>query len=225
MKPIIRKYNLNKYKFRELVQEVFGCKQLENLHLIRRDLFPDEKVLSKPWPFNENTSAYHRVFYDKLDDGWEDIENSYELFIENEIKPLSDESFLYQKFPTFRVNLPDLKSVNKWHNDSDEDHKHPDGEINFHFGVTDCFDTNAIWVESKPKKEDFQPINIKYGEFAEFNGNKCTHGNKINKTNVTRISFDFRVLPISKYKAGKNKTSATQSNKFEVGEYYKEMIV
>ena len=81
MKPIIRKYNLNKYKFRELVQEVFGCKQLENLHLTRIDLFPDEKVLSKPWPFNENTSAYHRVFYDKLDDGWEDIENSYELFL------------------------------------------------------------------------------------------------------------------------------------------------
>mgnify|MGYP003154613124 FL=1 len=132
---------------------------------------------------------------------------------------------MYQKFPTFRVHLPNLKSVNKWHHDSDEDHRHPDGEINFHFGVTDCFDTNAIWVESEPKKEDFEPINIKYGEFAEFNGNKCTHGNKTNVTGITRVSFDFRILPVSKYIKGKNKTSATQSNKFEVGEYYKEMII
>ena len=68
-------------------------------------------------------------------------------------------------------------------------------------------------------------MNIKYGEFVEFNGNKCTHGSKINVTGATRVSFDFRILPISKYIKGKNKTSVTQSNKFEVGEYYKEMII
>tara|TARA_E500000305_G_C4015393_1_gene235267 strand:+ start:823 stop:1497 length:675 start_codon:yes stop_codon:yes gene_type:complete len=224
MKPIIRTYSINKYKWKEMIQDVFECDDLKNIHHLRKDLFPDKNVLSKPWPLNENTTKFHQEFYSKLDNDWDDIKNSYELFIKNEIKPLFNEEFLYQKFPTFRVNLPELKSVNKWHYDSDENHRHPDGEINFHIGITDCFDTNAIWVESEPRKEDFKPINVKYGEFAEFNGNKCTHGNKTNKTEVTRISFDFRVLPISKYKAGKNKTSVTINNKFEEGGYYKKYV-
>ena len=38
-----------------------------------------------------------------------------------------------------------------------------------------------------------------YGQYCMFNGNKCTHGNKPNKTSLTRVSFDFRVIPISKY--------------------------
>jgi hypothetical protein len=224
MKPVIRKYNIKLYNFREMVQNVFECKKLENIHVLRKDLFPGETILSKPWPFNETTTGYQDTFYGKYHDGWEDMIASYELFIKNEIKPLFSEDFLYQRFPSFRVHLPGLKAVNKWHYDSDEDHRHPEGEMNFHFGVTECFDTNAMWVESEPRKEDFRPINIKYGEFVQFDGNKCTHGNKTNTTQNTRISFDFRVLPFSKYKVGKNKTSVTLNTKFEEGVYYKKYV-
>ncbi len=35
------------------------------------------------------------------------------------------------------------------------------------------------------------------GECMSFNGNKCSHYNKINKTGKTRLSFDFRILPLN----------------------------
>jgi hypothetical protein len=225
MKTTIIKYDTKIYRFKELVEEVFNCSELNRIHIHRKDLFPGEELLSKPWPFNEATDDYYKTFYGKLGSGWSEMVNSYEMFVNNEISKLFDEDFLYQYFPSFRIHLPGLKAVNKWHYDSDDYHKHPDGEINFHLSVTDCFDTNAIWVESKPRKEDFEPIEMSYGQFAQFDGNKCTHGNKVNLTGKTRISFDFRILPISKYLKGKNKMSVTKSNKFEVNEYYKEIIV
>ena len=33
-------------------------------------------------------------------------------------------------------------------------------------------------------------------EFIVFNGNKCIHGNKLNDTGKTRVSLDFRIIPI-----------------------------
>ena len=32
-----------------------------------------------------------------------------------------------------------------------------------------------------------------------FNGNNCDHYNEINKTGLTRMSFDFRVFPLNYY--------------------------
>ena len=70
-------------------------------------------------------------------------------------------------------------------------------------------------------KKDFFPMEIDYGEFFNFNGNKCTHGNKTNITKNARVSFDFRILPKSKYQFTNKKTSVTSKKKFVIGEYYK----
>ena len=56
-------------------------------------------------------------------------------------------------------------------------------------------------------------------QFFMGNLNKCKHYNKINRTEQTRVSFDFRVIPQSKYKVCEN-LSATSKNKFVIGEYY-----
>ena len=32
-----------------------------------------------------------------------------------------------------------------------------------------------------------------------FNGGECIHGNKTNNTGKTRVSFDFRILPLENY--------------------------
>ena len=49
------------------------------------------------------------------------------------------------------------------------------------------------------------------------------HGNKINTENKTRLSFDFRVIPFSKYSEvslnAETKFSVSQEIEF-VGEYY-----
>ena len=97
----------------------------------------------------------------------------------------------------------------------------------FEIGCADGGDTkrflNTFGSNLKIYTFDPEPINIKYGEFAEFDGNKCTHGNKINNTGYTRISFDFRIVPLSKYDPEQTLTSESNSNKFIVGEYYKEL--
>ena len=78
-------------------------------------------------------------------------------------------------------------------------------------------------MESEPWKLDFKPIELDYGEYHMFNGNQCLHGNKPNKTNLTRVSFDFRIMPVSKYDSTWNVDSPTSHTKFVIGEYYKEL--
>ena len=67
---------------------------------------------------------------------------------------------------------------------------------------------------------DFKQIELNYGEYHMFNGNQCIHGNKPNKTNLTRISFDFRIMPIKFYDDNTKKISATTKRKFQIGVYY-----
>jgi len=135
--------------------------------------------------------------------------------------------------PTEHLNLY-TESSTKFHSifysklndhwsDGDPLHKHPPGEINFFLPLTKCYGTNTMWVESEPWKLDFKPIELDYGEYFMFNGNQCHHGNKPNKTNLTRISFDFRIMPVSKYDPTWNVDSPTSHTKFVVGEYYKEL--
>jgi hypothetical protein len=213
------------YNFRPLLEQVFECEDLENIHLTHTHLIPDSDTLSKPWPYNENTSNFHSIFYKKLNEPWEEIIDLYERFIDNCVSDLVGERFLYQKFPTFRVHLPNLKAVTKWHYDADRDHRHPLGEINFILPITDMFETNTIWCETAPNRHDYKPIEAAHNQFIKFNGNRRHHGNKENKTSQTRFSFDFRILPIEHTPArglfpeifG---SSATKNKKWEAGGYY-----
>jgi ectoine hydroxylase-related dioxygenase (phytanoyl-CoA dioxygenase family) len=125
--------------------------------------------------------------------------------------------------PSFRVHLPDDKAIHKWHYDSDKDHLHPEWEINFQIALTDMIGTRATWVEVVPGFKNYVPMEMTYGEYYVFNGNKCTHGNKENISGKTRVSFDFRILPKDKYNPTAKK-SVTAKKKFLLGEYYKEVI-
>ena len=219
----IRSYNVKEYNFIKIVEDAFNCKELNQIHNIHKEMLPNAEVLSRPWPLNETTSDFHSKFYKSLDAKWIELSELFDSFIKKEITKTINEPFIYQKFPSFRIQVPGLKAVTKWHCDSDTNHKHPDGEINFIISITEMFDNNTVWVESKPGVGDFKPLNLKQGEYVQFNGNKCIHGNKDNDTGLTRISFDFRILPLKYYTPGKNNNSATKGNKFEIGEYYKEI--
>ena len=159
----------------------------------------------------------------KHKDNWIEFYELYDNFIHTEIVKVVNEPFHYQKWPSFRVHIPSDQAIHTWHCDGDPLHKHPPGEINFFLPLTKCYGTNTIWVESEPWKLDFKPIELDYGEYHMFNGNQCLHGNKPNKTNLTRVSFDFRIMPVSKYDPTWNVDSPTSHTKFIVGEYYKEL--
>lgn len=168
----------------------------------------------------DSITEFHKKFYDKYREGWGEMESWYnDIFIKWVIAPLIDEDFLYQKFPNIRFHLPNNVAVGKTHKDSD--FGHPKFEINFIIPLTESDDTASIWVESEPDKGDFEPMIMRVGELIQFNGNELTHGNKLNLTGKTRVSLDFRVLPISKYNPNNTNTSLTKKTKFIEGEYYK----
>ena len=216
---LIKNYDAEKYNFCKETEKFFDVNvgELNQLHIKREDLLPPQELNFG----NETKTEFHKLFYKNLNSNkGESIKNTYHNFIKDIIAPIFGRTFLYQKFPSFRVHIPNDKAIHKWHYDSDDDHKHPDWEINFQVAMTNMFDSNATWIESVPGIKDFQPMELKVGQFSIFNGNKLTHGNKPNVTNKTRVSMDFRVLPLDRYDASKSLESVTSNRKFTIGGYY-----
>lgn len=210
-------YSTLTYPFKELIQDLYNVKQLQKIHIHLKDMLPKNELNFT----NEASTLFHKKFYSKLNSDWEEFIKIYKKFIYEEVSKIVNKPFLYQYLPSYRVHLPNYQAIHKWHFDSDKDHKHPDGEINFCLAITKMENTTAIWAETSPGKKDFSPMEIDYGEYFNFNGNKCTHGNKINESDDVRISFDFRILPKSKYSLSQKTTSVTSKKKFIIGEYYK----
>jgi len=210
-------YNLEKYNFVQIVEELFECDTLQEIHL---KLPPDIQYKELHKIGEDNKTWFHKVFYKPINEENSKFQELYEKFVYEEIsKHAEEDKFLYQKSPTFRVHIPENIAVGGWH--KDKDYNHPEGEINFIVSLTEANDTSSIWAESSPEKEDFQPLNMVPGEVIQFDGNKCLHGNKVNKTNKSRVSFDFRILPFSKYRPDMAKKSIAIGKSFILGDYYK----
>ena len=104
----------------------------------------------------------------------------------------------------------------------DYDNNHQLGEINVVIALTDMHDSSAIWIESVPGLGDHHAMNLKKGEMSFFNGNTCEHGNKLNETGLTRVSMDFRILPLKFYDPEFLKASTSKKIPMVVGGYYSE---
>lgn len=211
-------YDTEKFNFRKLIQDLYGVEDLSLLHL-KFDKEYDIGGLG-----TDTHTIYHQMFYDKLKSGWTEIEDLYTEFISEIVAPMFSEDFLYQRFPSYRIQLPNNKAVSLVHCDSDENHKHPLGEQNFLFSLTEMKNTNAVWAESEPGLEDYKPMEADFGTLIQFNGNICRHFNKVNEEGKTRISMDFRVLPMSKYDPNYEAKTATANLKFIEGGYYKKFV-
>jgi hypothetical protein len=89
----------------------------------------------------------------------------------------------------------------------------PNGNVNVYLPLTSIWDTNSLYVESRPGAEDFHPLVMDYGQLAIFYGVYCTHFAVTNATRATRVSLDFRLVPGNCYPA----TNADQDRDFQVG--------
>ena len=216
---IVRYYDTQRYPFISEITNFFKVSSLENIHAERRDLLPEKKLNFD----TESITDFHSSYYARQKEGWAKLENTYMSFIKEVIEPIIGEPIICQDMPTFRVHLPGEKAIHKWHYDSDIDHRHPDGEINFQIALTMMTKDNATWCETSPGAEDYFPMVLMPGQFLQFNGNKCTHGNKENKSSASRVSLDFRVLPLSVYDEYSAKSSLNSNKKFVVGGYYREV--
>lgn len=212
---IISKYDVKKYDFKTIISEmlVCDCESLNRIH---------DKSKKSYELFNVDTdqsSVYHRMFYEKMQNQNKFLK-TYINFVKKVIRPQYQESILYQKTPTFRISLPNNLAVGEFHKDSD--YSHSKQEINYFVPITKSFDTNTIWIETEVGSNKFNACNIDYGEILKFDGANLLHGNKINKTEKSRISFDFRVLKKSDYEKNSTsiKRSITQNKSMTIGEYW-----
>lgn len=213
------KYDTNLYNFKNLLQELYNTKNLEDLHL----LLPNQ--YSVPDGINglgkDTDSFFHKIFYEKLKHPWQEFNYLYKKIIKDVIIPsIEEETEIYQASPSYRIQYPNSKAITTIHYDSDENHKHPAGEMNILLPITKMFDSNTIWAESLPGLKDFSPMETDYGEIIIWDGNRCAHYNKSNDTKNTRISMDFRVIPNKFYNENYELNSATTGKKFIIGDYY-----
>jgi ectoine hydroxylase-related dioxygenase (phytanoyl-CoA dioxygenase family) len=149
------------------------------------------------------------------------FKNLYDKFVGECLTKVVDFPFHYQRFPTFRIHQPDNVGVFEFH--KDKEYNHSEHEINIFLPMTTASGTNTIWVESEEDKEDYRPMSARYGEFCLWNGANLKHGSMVNDTPTTRVSFDFRILPVDKYDESKTKESVTGGVNFTIDGYFQEL--
>jgi len=220
-------YDVDIFNFSELFLKhlsSFNIDTLENLHFhLPKTLLPKEVVNVE----NDQSMPIYKILY-KIDKGY-DLNNSnqsgiflntYKDFVHHLSSTIFKEKLIYQRKPTLRIHLPENKSVGGFHRD--RDYNHPIEEINIWVPITSAFNTNTVWIESEFDKADYSPMNLNFGQAVIFDSG-LTHGNKVNIENSTRMSFDFRVIPASKWKKDKKqktKMSLNQNLKFDTNDYY-----
>ena len=211
----ILNYNNEQYDFRPFLKHCFNTLELNNIHNIHN--IHQCGIIDS---FGKDVDTwYHRKFYNYIKSNTE-IKILYEKLITDVILPyLNINEALVQQFPSIRFHLPNNIAIAKKHTDNSLGH--PIGEINFTYSFTDMYDSNTLLVEKMPRLEEYEKIVMKSNNICSFNGNLCNHYNILNETNNTRISMDFRVLPLNYFKNDNINCSISTNKKFIDGDYYK----
>jgi len=227
-------------KLRDIVHNIYKKKYnnfqtFETIHLLLdenvklKEYYNEMPIFGK----NDRESELVTSFYNEMNINYTFL-NEYLNFIKSDIKPLfPDETYLVvQKMPNIRFHLPNCTNIGKRESDSyldtigvhtDREFGHNTNELNVILPITKMFDTNSIFYEENPDSSQdvhtFNSVLLNENEFGIHQFNKCRHYNKINNTNVTRASFDFRIIPYSKFNSEEIQ-SATKNIKFDLGDYY-----
>lgn len=223
-------YDTSKYPFQSMLQRMFGIEDdLAHTH----ELIPNSESIDVFKQQEAVKTEFHRMYYESpMYPVWREL---YYRFLREVIFPTYPEDirdFVVQKDPSFRINLPNNTSIGIRDGETldtsrigmhcDYDFGHPEGEINYILPFTDMYGTNSVYVESAPNIGEFAPIHTQYGNVFRFWGNKCRHFNHINTTGVSRLSYDFRVMPFDAYNESTNGVSY-HNRKFVLGDYYIQM--
>lgn len=223
-------YDVNKYPFVGLVENLFEVDDLSEIHTLLEVKSPGKLFTNE----NDDATKFHDKFYKKLNSGWNELEETYKNFVVMVMRNVFDEnSIIYQASPTFRVQLPnniavggnknDLPERYGWHKDTDGEYAHPPFEKNFIIPLTNSKDTASVFIETFPNSDEFKSANMKVGEFFQFAGGECIHGNKVNVSGKSRVSLDFRVVLKDDYDEKYSESSKLKNKKFQVGGYYREV--
>tara|TARA_A100001011_G_C14296035_1_gene838468 strand:- start:1259 stop:1978 length:720 start_codon:yes stop_codon:yes gene_type:complete len=168
------------------------------LHTLHDSLRNKDEILKQG---TDQNTIFHKAIYSTFDDPdyfSSDFWKSYKKLCINIVQILKDETdfrgeWSIQRFPTIRFQFPNNVSVFEFHRDSN--YSHPLGEINCFYALNQCLNTSALQVEKNLGFEDYEPLNLKSGEYAILNTSIFKHGDLINLTGKTRVSMDFRFIP------------------------------
>lgn len=200
-------YELGDFPFPSLVAETMGIDDLTQLvaDLPKRTWQTDQQ---SPW---------HAAFYA----GFERWQSAYEWFVREVVAPRLDERCYYQRVPTFRVHLPGNVAVGEFHTDAQ--YNHPMGEVSFWLPLTDAYGTCSVWIADD--NEELRPVIAKPGEVVEFSAVERRHGNWVNETGRSRVSFDFRLLPTRMLPTTEGPPTKHTGLQFVPGGYYATEVV
>jgi len=209
--PYKIKYDTKKFPFRETIEKMLNESSLEKIHLKEKiNLIVRETDQKTKW---------HELYYSKYT---EEFKTLYESFVKHLAEAFEYSEIVYQKIPTFRIHQVDNLGVGEWH--KDKAYQHGINEVNFWLPFTNTYDTNTIWTESKEDLKDYSPYDVKYGEVLVFSGANLQHGNKINTTEDTRVSVDFRLVDPNKF-IQNNNSSINGITNFTIGGYFKKISI
>ena len=235
---MIQKHNFEN-PFPKLIQSIFQTEYeftdtLDNLHILfETNLIAQEEIeyhkQIHDWK-NDRNSIFIKKFHKYVDTN-PYFNETYIQFIQRYIRPLFPEEthLAIQKTPNIRFSLPNSVAIGRDPQDpinivglhSDSMFGHNEHEMNFIVPITPMFSTNSIYyepfIDSNIIPQEYENLILNPDEFMQVYFNKLKHCNKVNQTNKTRISFDMRVIPYSKYMENHDFFKGT---KFELGKYY-----
>lgn len=200
-------YDLERFPFPDLVTESLG---VEDLTILAADL------PRRTWQTDQQ-SPWHAPLYA----GFEEWYDHFDRFVREWIAPILGEPCYYQRVPTFRIQLPGNLAVGEFHTDAQ--YHHPIDEVSFWLPLTPVAPTSTVWVADDEGMA--WPVNAQPGEVAAFEAAKREHGNVPNTTGRTRVSFDFRLLPVRCLPRTEGPPTKHTGLRFIPGGYYAEEVV
>lgn len=209
--PNILEYCWDDYNFGATVANMLG---VDDLGAVRGEDFGVTGVVTRD---TDQSSLLHKRFYAEFDR----LAPAYRRFVKEMSRRVFPGVAVYhQAVPTFRVQFPDNLAVGEFHRDSDYGHR--DGALNVWVPLTPAFGSNTVWIETDLGARYYQPHELDPGQVLVFDGVNWSHGNVPNRTGVSRVSFDLRLLPCDKY-LDTGARSVSAGRELRLGDYFAEV--
>jgi hypothetical protein len=201
------RYSLDEYPFPALITKLLGE---TDLAFLRDDDLPrHSRQTDQKTKWHQRFYAGHTI--------WDPL---YHKFVIGFVARQFSEDFYFQAIPTLRVHLPYNVAVGEYHKDGD--YGHPAGETNLWVPLTSAADTNSVYLCDHDETElriSRRSIRVWPGDVVVFDAVGRCHGNETNCERFSRVSFDFRVLPVRLYRET-DARSVNMGKRFAPGEYY-----
>lgn len=192
----------------------FDAIDLEQLHKL--------KALDLLEAGTDQASPFHKSIYSEFDrdTGSPLIVEYRRLCIEwlEELKWAHEDEWAIQRYPSIRIHMPGNVSVFEFHRDND--YSHQLGEVNHFLSVTESRQSAALHVEKNLGWNDFAPLELAAGESAIINTSVFRHGDYINNEGYTRVSLDFRAIPLDLLKNVGSTVSLTKKKALDDTDYF-----